>query len=53
MTPEELPQMMRALVVQPDKTAAVQEVPVPSIDDDEVLVRAVALAQNPTDWKGM
>lgn len=44
---------MRALVVQTDKTAAVRDIPVPSIDADEILVHVVALAQNPTDWKGM
>lgn len=46
-----IPQMMNALVVQPDKTARVHEVPVPEIDEWEILVKVVAVAQNPTDWK--
>ena len=46
-----IPKTMKALVTQSDKTAAVTEVPVPDIDDDEVLVKVTALAQNPTDWK--
>lgn len=43
--------IMKALVTQADKTAAVKEIPVPTIDDDEILVQNVALALNPTDWK--
>lgn len=46
-----VPKTMKALVTQPDKTAAVKEIPVPTIDDSEILVETVALAQNPTDWK--
>ena len=42
---------MKALVTQANKTAKVEEIAVPTIDDDEVLVRTVAIAQNPTDWK--
>jgi len=42
---------MKALIVQQDKTAAVKEVPVPSISDDQILVKTVAVAQNPTDWQ--
>ena len=49
----EIPATMRALVTQADKTAKVVEVPVPEIADDEVLVKVVAVAQNPTDWKRM
>ena len=47
----EIPKTMKALITQADKTAKVEEVPVPAIDDSEVLVKVVALAQNPTDWK--
>ena len=46
-----IPQTMKALIVQADKTAKVQEVPVPEIDEWEILVKVVAVAQNPTDWK--
>ncbi|KAI0721749.1 GroES-like protein [Fomitopsis betulina] len=42
---------MNALIVQPDKTAKVQQVPVPEIDEWEILAKVVAVAQNPTDWK--
>lgn len=45
------PATMKALVVQAPKVAAVQEVPVPGIADDEILVKVVAAAQNPTDWQ--
>ncbi len=51
MSTAALPQTMKALVTQSGKTAAVKEIPVPTIDDDEILVQTVALAQNPTDWK--
>lgn len=46
-----IPETMKALVIQEDKTAKVQDIPVPEIKDDEVLVKVVAVAQNPTDWK--
>ena len=31
----------------------VQEIPVPSIDQNEVLIKVHSVAQNPTDWKRM
>lgn len=49
---QQIPATMKALVVQSDKTAKVQEHPVPTIDDDEVLIRAIAVAQNPIDLRG-
>lgn len=52
MTSPAIPKTMKAFITQPDKTGSVKEVPVPTIDDDEILVQTVALAQNPTDWKG-
>ncbi|KAI0070946.1 GroES-like protein [Panus rudis PR-1116 ss-1] len=42
---------MKALITQADRTAKVEEVPVPEIADDEVLVKNVAVALNPTDYK--
>lgn len=42
---------MQALITQSSKTAEVHEIPIPSIDDDEILVRNSAIALNPTDWK--
>ncbi|EKM59886.1 uncharacterized protein PHACADRAFT_88172 [Phanerochaete carnosa HHB-10118-sp] len=41
---------MKALITQANKTAKIEVVPVPEIDDDEVLVKVVGVAQNPTDW---
>ena len=46
-----LPATMKAVVTQADKTIALLDVPVPEIDEDEILVKTTAVAQNPTDWK--
>ncbi|KAF7790270.1 hypothetical protein EIP86_001224 [Pleurotus ostreatoroseus] len=46
-----LPETMKAFVTQESKMGAVIEIPVPTIDDDEILVQIMAVAQNPTDWK--
>ena len=32
---------------------AVKDHPVPPVGDDDVLIKTVAVAQNPTDWKRM
>ena len=45
-----LPAKMRALVTVEGKKAEVKEVPVPSLDTDEILVRVKAVTLNPTDW---
>ncbi|EIN07943.1 GroES-like protein [Punctularia strigosozonata HHB-11173 SS5] len=42
---------MRAVVTAEGHTAVVKEVPTPKPDPGEILVRVVAVAQNPTDWK--
>ncbi|KAI0069768.1 GroES-like protein [Panus rudis PR-1116 ss-1] len=42
---------MKALIAQADKTAKVEERPIPQIAEDEILVKNVAVALNPTDWK--
>ncbi len=42
---------MKALVTLGRRAAAVEEVAVPDIDEDEIYVKVVAAAQNPTDWK--
>ncbi|EIN07977.1 zinc-binding oxidoreductase ToxD [Punctularia strigosozonata HHB-11173 SS5] len=42
---------MRALVILEGHTTAVKEVPTPKPDAGEILVKVVAVAQNPTDWK--
>lgn len=46
-----IPQTMKALVVQEGKTVKVQEIPVPALDQNEVLIKVHSIAQNPTDWK--
>ncbi|KAI0796243.1 GroES-like protein [Irpex lacteus] len=48
---QEIPKTMKAQVVQANKTIKIEERPVPTIGDDEVLVKVTAVAQNPTDWK--
>lgn len=46
----DLPQTMKAIkVVEPGK-AEVQEVPLPRLRDDYILVKVKAVALNPTDW---
>ena len=42
---------MRALITKGDKTAAVQNVPIPEPGEGEILVKVHYVAQNPTDWK--
>lgn len=44
-------QTMKVLVHQADKTAGIKEVQIPALDDRDVLIRTVAAALNPTDWK--
>ena len=51
MASETIPKVMKAFVTQGKGSAGVQDVPVPSIDANEILVLNVAVAQNPTDWK--
>lgn len=44
---------MKALVTVEDPTASVQDIPVPSPGEGEILVKVHYVAQNPTDWKTM
>ncbi|KAH9844380.1 GroES-like protein [Rhodofomes roseus] len=46
-----IPKTMKALITQANKTVKVEEIPVPEIDDWEVLAKVVVVAQNPTDWQ--
>ncbi|KAB5590280.1 Zinc-binding oxidoreductase ToxD [Ceratobasidium theobromae] len=46
-----LPQTMKALTVQEGKRVEVDEIPVPSLEANDVLIRVHSIAQNPTDWK--
>ncbi|KAL4247034.1 zinc-containing alcohol dehydrogenase family protein [Abortiporus biennis] len=51
MSATQIPTTMKALITQANNTSKVQDVPVPTTEDDEVLVRTVAVALNPVDWK--
>ncbi|KAI0672782.1 GroES-like protein [Trametes maxima] len=42
---------MQAIVVQEGSKVALQEHPVPEVGEDDILVKTVAVAQNPTDYK--
>ncbi|EMD39360.1 hypothetical protein CERSUDRAFT_112991 [Gelatoporia subvermispora B] len=46
-----VPTTMKAVIVQEGKRVQVKEHPVPPLRDDDILVKTVAVAQNPTDWK--
>lgn len=41
---------MKAIKTIADHQAEVQEVPIPQIRDDYLLVKVKAVALNPTDW---
>lgn len=47
--------MVRAVVIsgsfEPNQLTVIKDIPKPQIKDHEILVRAVAFAANPTDWK--
>ncbi|KZT35204.1 NAD(P)-binding protein [Sistotremastrum suecicum HHB10207 ss-3] len=42
---------MKAVVVQQDKTVKVEHKPIPKLGPQDILVKAIAIGQNPTDWK--
>lgn len=42
---------MKALVTTDPKTVSVQDVPIPTPEQGEILVKVTYAAQNPTDWK--
>ncbi|OSD08389.1 GroES-like protein [Trametes coccinea BRFM310] len=46
-----VPQTMKALIIQEGHRVAVQDHPVPPVGDNDVLIKTVSVAQNPTDWK--
>lgn len=46
-----LPEAVRAVVVQENKTTAVKNVPIQTPGENEILVKVKAVAINPTDWK--
>jgi NADPH:quinone reductase-like Zn-dependent oxidoreductase len=43
------PALQRAVVVQQDGSVALREIAVPKPGPDDILVKVVAAAQNPTD----
>ncbi|KAL3232462.1 hypothetical protein RNJ44_04378 [Nakaseomyces bracarensis] len=45
-----LPTSMKALVIEADHLT-LKEVPLPPLNDNHVLIKNVAIAANPTDWK--
>ncbi|KAH8103529.1 GroES-like protein [Cristinia sonorae] len=51
MSTSTIPQTMKAVITTAEKSIAVQEVPVPEISENEILVKTTAIAQNPADWK--
>jgi len=46
-----IPTTMRAAVTQASKIVAVQNVPVPTLAANEILIKTSAVALNPADWK--
>ena len=48
-----IPQTHRAVIVQADATVKAEERPIPTIGENEILVKVSAIAINPTDWKRM
>ncbi|KAI1784002.1 chaperonin 10-like protein [Ganoderma leucocontextum] len=49
--PATIPTTMKAVVVEPGHKVAIKDHPVPPIGDNDVLIKTVSVAQNPTDWK--
>lgn len=47
----QIPKTHRAVIVQADKTTRAEERPIPTVGENEILVKVSALAINPTDWK--
>ncbi|KAI5963685.1 uncharacterized protein KGF55_002565 [Candida pseudojiufengensis] len=45
--------LMKAAVIsgESDPLSVIAEIPIPKINDDEILIKAKAFAINPTDWK--
>lgn len=47
----EVPKIHRAVIVQEDATIKTEERPIPTVGENEILVKVSAIAINPTDWK--
>lgn len=48
-TPQMTSAQMKALVVQEEKKMAIEQVPIPKPGAGQILIKVVAVAQNPTD----
>ncbi|KAI0665297.1 GroES-like protein [Cubamyces menziesii] len=46
-----VPQTMKALVIEEGHRVALKDHPVAPVGDNDVLIKTVSVAQNPTDWK--
>ncbi|KAF8596207.1 GroES-like protein [Ceratobasidium sp. AG-I] len=46
-----VPQTMKAVIVQEGKTTKVENIPVPALEKNEVLIKVNSIALNPGDWK--
>ena len=51
MSDFEIPKTHRAVIVQAHTTVRTEERPIPTIGENEILVKVSAIAVNPTDWK--
>jgi len=51
MSKFEIPETHRAVIVQADTTVKTEDRPVPTVGENEILVKVSAIAINPTDWK--
>lgn len=47
----EIPTTMKAVVIEGDRAAVKSDVPLPELEDGFVLLKTIAVAGNPTDWK--
>ncbi|EDO16248.1 hypothetical protein Kpol_505p25 [Vanderwaltozyma polyspora DSM 70294] len=47
----ELPKTMKAVVIEGDNAVVKSDVPLPELEDGFALVKTIAVAANPTDWK--
>ncbi|KAI0748384.1 GroES-like protein [Daedaleopsis nitida] len=45
------PQTMKAVVIEEGHRVSIKDHPVPPLEDNDVLIKTVSVAQNPTDWK--
>ena len=46
-----IPETMKAVVIENGKAVVKQDIPIPELEEGFVLIKTVAVAGNPTDWK--